>query len=131
MKHSLKAQAGSSVTGIVMFIIMLGLLAKLGLGVIPAYVGDFQLTKLVTQELKKGNEAKITERQLLNNVDQQLSINANYNTKAADVITFTNKTPGQLSIKLHHSQESVFYGNTKIVNTFEKDITAADAAAAK
>lgn len=123
---SLKNQQGASVTGIVLFVVMLGLLAKLGIGIVPAYVGDYQLTKLVKQELKKANEAKINERQFLANLDSQLSINAHYKTKAADIITFTSKTPGALSVKLTHTSESVYYGSTTIVNRFEKDITPAD-----
>lgn len=67
----------------------------------------------------------------MSNLGQQLSINANYNTKPEEVIVFTNKALGSLSVKLVHTEESVFYGNTFIVNRFEKDITAADAAAAK
>lgn len=124
-------QQGASVTGVVLFIIMLGLLGKLGVSVIPAYVGHYQLSELVTQELKKANDAKQTEKQFLSNLGQQLSINANYNTKPEEVIVFTNKALGSLSVKLVHTEESVFYGNTFIVNRFEKDITAADAAAAK
>lgn len=128
---NLNTQQGASVTGVVVLIIALGLLAKFGLAVIPAYVGDYQLTKLVTKELKSANAAKMSERQFLAKLDQQLSINANYNTQAKDVITFTNKTPGNLSIKLNYSEEHQYYGSTYVVNRFEKTITAADAAAAK
>lgn len=126
-----KAQQGASVTGVVLFIVMLGLLAKLGVGVIPAYVGHYQLSELVAQELQKANSAKQTDKQFLSNLGSQLSINANYDTKPEEVIVFTNKSPGALSVKLVHTEESVFYGNTFIVNRFEKDITAADAAAVK
>lgn len=132
MKHfSLKQQAGASITGVVMFIIMIGILAKLGLGVVPAYITDFQVTKLVKQELKQANANRLTEKQFLADLNQQFSINAAYNLKAEEIITFTNKTPGTLSIKLSHTSESVFYKHTSIVNRFEKEITAADAAAVK
>lgn len=128
---TLHTQQGASVTGVVVLIIALGLLAKFGLAVVPAYVGNYQLTKLVTSELKNANIAKMTDRQFLAKVEQQLSINANYNTKAEDVISFTNKAPGNLSIKLNYSEEHQYYGSTFIVNRFEKTITAADAAVAK
>lgn len=124
-------QKGASVAGIVFAIIALGLLAKFGLAVVPAYIGDYQLTKLVTKELKNANTSKLSEKQFLDKVNQQLTMNANYDTQAKDIIVFTNKTPGNLSIKLNYSEEHQYYGSTYVVNRFEKTITAADAAAAK
>lgn len=124
---SLNNQRGASVTGVVLFIICLGLLARIGVGVIPAYVGDYQFTKLVAGELKKANDAKQTDRQFMQSLEQQLSINANYDTKPSEMLTFTSKTPGALAVKAKYEVESNFYGQTFIVNRFEKDITAADA----
>lgn len=124
---SLHAQQGASVTSVVMFIIALGLLARLGVGIIPAYVGDYQFTKLVAQELKRANEAKQTEKQFMSSLSQQLSINANYNSKPEEMLIFTNKTPGALAVKSQYEVASNFYGSTFIVNRFEKDITADDA----
>lgn len=124
---SLNNERGASVTGIVLFIICLGLLARLGVGMIPAYVGDYQFNKLVAGELKKANDAKQTEKQFMQSLEQQLSINANYNTKPQEMLIFTNKTPGALAVKTQYEVESNFYGQTFIVNRFSKDITAADA----
>lgn len=125
---SLSAQRGASVTTIVMTLIALGLLARLGIGVIPAYVGDYQFTKLVAQELKNANDAKMTDRQFLTNLERQLSINAHYDSKPEEMLIITNKTPGALAVKSHYAVESNFYGNTFIVNRFEKEIKPAESA---
>ncbi len=125
---SLSAQRGASVTTIVMTLIALGLLVRLGIGVIPAYVGDYQFTKLVAQELKNANDAKMTDRQFLANLDRQLSINANYDSKPEEMLIITNKTPGALAVKSHYAVENNFYGNTFIVNRFEKEIKPAESA---
>lgn len=124
---SLTNQRGASVTTIIVGLAMAGIIIKLGLGIIPAYVGDYQFTKLVAGELKKANDAKQNERQFMQSLSQQLSINANYNTKPEEMIVFTNKTPGALAVKSQYEVESNFYGQTFIVNRFEKEITAADA----
>lgn len=124
---SLTNQRGASVTTIIVGLAMAGIIIKLGLGIIPAYVGDYQFTKLVAGELKKANDAKQNERQFMQSLSQQLSINANYNTKPEEMIVFTNKTPGALAVKSQYEVESNFYGQTFIVNRFEKEITAEDA----
>lgn len=124
---SLTNQRGASVTTIIVGLAMAGIIIKLGLGIIPAYVGDYQFTKLVAGELKKANDAKQNERQFMQSLSQQLSINANYNTKPEEMIVFTNKTPGALAVKSQYEVESNFYGQTFIVNRFEKDIAAEDA----
>lgn len=124
---NLTNQRGASVTTIIVGLAMAGIIIKLGLSIIPAYIGDYQFTKLVAGELKKANDAKQTERQFMQNLSQQLSINANYNTKPEEMLIFTNKTPGALAVKSQYEVESVFYGETFIVNRFEKDITAEDA----
>lgn len=124
---NLTNQRGASVTTIIVALAMAGIIIKLGLGIIPAYIGDYQFTTLVANELKKANDAKQTERQFMSGLAQQLSINANYNTKPEEILIFTNKTPGALAVKSKYEVESNFYGDTFIVNRFEKDITAADA----
>lgn len=124
---SVKYERGASVSGVVLLIVCLGLLFKLAIGVIPAYVGEYQLRKLVADELVKANSAKLSETKFLQALDQQLSINANYNTKAKDVILFTNKTPGNLQVRLVYEETYQYYGNTYIVNRFDRPITAADA----
>lgn len=118
-------QRGASVTSIVLILIALGLLAKLGVGIVPAMVGDYQFTKLVAQELKRANDAKQSEREFFNNLEQQLSINANYDVKAKDRLVVLNKTPGALKVKSQYQVENKFYGQTYIVNRFEKDIEPA------
>lgn len=124
---SLHHQRGASVTTIVLMLVALGILIKMGLAIIPAYVGDYQLTQLIAQELKKANEEKLTDAQFIKALDQQFSINANYKTKAEDVLTFTNKTPGTLAVKTKYEVENQFYKETFIVNRFEKEITGAEA----
>lgn len=124
---SLSNQRGASVTTIIVIIAALGILFKLGIAIVPAYVGDYQFTKLVAGELKKANEAKLTEKQFMSNVAQQLSINANYDAKPEEMLTITNKTPGALTVQSQYEAESNFYGSTFIVNRFEKEITEADA----
>lgn len=124
---NLTNQRGASVTTIIVGLAMAGIIIKLGLGIIPACIGDYQFTTLVANELKKANDAKQTERQFMSGLAQQLSINANYNTKPEEMLIFTNKTPGALAVKSKYEVESNFYGDTFIVNRFEKDITAADA----
>lgn len=129
MQHlsTLSGQRGASVTGIIVMLAMAGIIFKLGIAIIPAYVGDYQFTKLVAQELKRANEAKQTERQFMQSLSQQLSINANYNSKPEEMLIFTNKSPGALAVTSQYEVESNFYGQTFIVNRFEKEITEADA----
>lgn len=124
---SVKYERGASVSGVVLLIVCLGLLFKLAIGVIPAYVGEYQLRKLVADELVKANAQKKSEQAFLKHLDSQLSINANYKTKAEDVIIFTNKTPGNLQVRLVYEETYQYYGNTYIVNRFDRPITAADA----
>lgn len=127
MRSILPSHQSGGVTGVILILICLGLLFKLAIGVIPAYVGEYQLRKLVADELVKANSAKLGEAKFLQALDQQLSINANYNTKAKDVIVFTNKTPGNLQVRLVYEETSQYYGNTYIVNRFDRPISAKDA----
>ena len=55
---NLTNQRGASVTTIIVGLAMAGIIIKLGLGIIPAYIGDYQFTTLVANELKKANDAK-------------------------------------------------------------------------
>ncbi len=118
-------QRGASVTTIVLGVIALGLLMRLAIGAIPAYIGDYQFTKLVAQELANANAAKKTEKEFFNNLSRQMSINANYTDKPEEMLIITNKTPGALAVKSHYSVERNFYGNTFIVTRFEKEIAPA------
>lgn len=129
MQHlsTLSGQRGASITAILVGLAMAGIIFKLGIATIPAYVGDHQFTKLVAQELKKANGAKQGEKQFMSSLSQQLSINANYNTKPEEMLIFTNKSLGALAVKSQYEVESNFYGQTFIVNRFEREITEADA----
>lgn len=122
------SQHGASITTILVLIIALGLLAKFGVATIPDYISNYQLNKMVADELKRANTERWTEKQFLEALDRQLSINANYNTKAADVITVKNKTPGSLAVRVAYEKEHLYFKNTYIVNRFDKQITASDAA---
>ncbi|MDO5651593.1 MAG: DUF4845 domain-containing protein [Moraxella sp.] len=129
MKHtSLNNQRGASVTGIVLLIICLGLLGKLSVGILPDYIENRQITKILANEVQKANESKLTEKQLMDNFARQLGLNGNYSGDFVknSVIT-TNKTPGNLTVRLEYETNYQYYGNTYIVNRFSQDITGADA----
>lgn len=121
---TLTSQRGVSVTTIVFMLIAIGLLAKLGTAIVPSYVGDYQLNKLIQEEITKANEAKASEKQFKDSLSTQLSINANYNTKVDDVLVMTNKTPGSLAVRTRYIDESNFYGSTFIVNRYSAEINS-------
>ena len=120
----LSTQRGASVTSIVLFIIVLGIAVKLMIAIVPAQIGDYQLTKLLGMELKEANDKGETAKQFVARVNRQLSINAEYNTNAEDVFTFTNKKTGQLAIYKKYEETNTLFGNIDIVNRFEGDIDA-------
>lgn len=120
-------QQGASVSGIVLLIIALVVGLKLAVAIVPAHIGDYQLTKLLANELKKANDNKDSAKQYVETINRQLSINADYDTKAEDVFTFTNDRTGQLAIHKQYEVSNNFFANIDIVNRFEGDITAADA----
>ena len=120
----LSTQRGASVTSIVLFIIVLGITVKLIIAIVPAQIGDYQLTKLLGMELKEANDKGETAKQFVERVNRQLSINADYDTNAEDVFTFTNKKTGQLAIYKKYEQTNNLFGNVDIVNRFEGDIDA-------
>lgn len=117
-------QRGASVTTVVLLIIAIALLGQLAVAIVPAYIGDYQLNKLIHKELVRANEAKASEKQFRDNLATQLSINANHNTKIEDVLVVTNKTPGALAVQTGYVEESNFYGNTFIVNRFSATINS-------
>ncbi|WP_420230107.1 DUF4845 domain-containing protein [Psychrobacter sp. ER1] len=94
----LATQRGASVTNIVLIIMLLGIATKLTVAIVPAQIGDYQLTKLLSAQLKEANSNNETAKQFVERVDKQLSINADYDTKAEEVFTFTDKKTGQLAI---------------------------------
>ncbi len=120
----LSSQRGASVTSVVFIIIVLGVAAKLIVAIVPAQIGDYQLTKTLSAQLKESNANKETAKQFVERVNKQLSINANYDTKAEEVFTFTDKKTGQLAIHKQYEVTNKFFGNVDIVNRFEGDIDA-------
>ena len=123
----LSSQRGASVTSIVFIIIVLGMAAKLIVAIVPAQIGDYQLTKTLSAQLKESNTNKETAKQFVERVNKQLSINADYNTKAEEVFTFTDKKTGQLAIHKEYAVTNNLFGNIDIVNRFEGDIDATTA----
>ena len=123
----LSSQRGASVTSIVFIIIVLGMAAKLIVAIVPAQIGDYQLTKTLSEQLKESNTNKETAKQFVERVNKQLSINADYDTKAEEVFTFTDKKTGQLAIHKEYAVTNNLFGNIDIVNRFEGDIDATTA----
>ena len=123
----LSSQRGASVTSIVFVIIVLGVAAKLIVAIVPAQIGDYQLTKTLSAQLKESNTNKETAKQFVERVNKQLSINADYDTKAEEVFTFTDKKTGQLAIHKQYAVTNNLFGNIDIVNRFEGDIDATTA----
>lgn len=123
----LATQRGASVTNIVLIIMMLGIAVKLLVAIVPAQIGDYQLTKLLSAELKVANDNNETAKQFVERVNKQLSINADYDTNAEDVFTFTNKKTGQLAIHKEYAVTNTFFSNVDIVNRFEGNIDMATA----
>ena len=121
----LAKQRGASVTSIVLTIILLGVAIKLMIAIIPAQIGDYQLTKTLSSQLREANNNNETTKQFIERVDKQLSINADYDTKAEDVIIFTDKKAGQLAIRKQYAVTNNFFGNVDILNRFEGDIDMA------
>lgn len=128
MSHfSLQIQRGASVTSMMLFIIAAGLLGKFGMCTIPAYLSDYQLNKMLAQELKKANTDKDSAKDFLSTVNRQLNINGDYSTKAEEVVEFVSEIPGNLQIKTNYKVEKLYYGNTYVVTHFNKEINPADA----
>lgn len=123
----LSTQRGASVTSIVLIIIVLGIAAKLIIAIVPAQIGDYQLSKTLSAQLKESNKNNETAKQFVERVNKQLSINGDYDTKAEDVFTFTDKKTGKLAIHKEYAVTNTFFGNVDIVNRFEGDIEMATA----
>ncbi|MGO2230888.1 MAG: DUF4845 domain-containing protein, partial [Psychrobacter sp.] len=73
----------------------------------------------------KSNENRETSNQFIQRVNKQLSINADYDTKADEVIVFTNKKTGELAIRKDYDITNNFFANVDIINRFEGDIEEA------
>lgn len=120
---SLSSQRGASVTSVILILVVIVVASKLAIAILPAQVGDYQLSKSLNDQLKDANKNGDTARQFVERVNQQLNINANYDTKAEEIFTFTNKKTGQLALKKDYVVTNNFFANVDIVNRFESDIT--------
>ena len=123
----LSTQRGASVTSIVFIIIALGVAVKLIVAIVPAQIGDYQLTKTLSTQLQESNSKKETAKQFVEGVDKQLSINADYDTKAEEVLTFKDKKSGQLAVYKSYEKTNNLFVNVYIVNLFECDIDSTTA----
>lgn len=123
---NLPSNQHGGVSGIIILIFLIVLTAKVGMAIVPAQIGHFQIKKSAALELKKANENKESEKDLIRNLSSQWSVNA-YTIKPEDVITVVKSTPGDMSIKLAYEEESNFFGNVFIVNRFDETISAEDA----
>lgn len=123
----LSSQRGASVTSVILLLVAIVVGGKLLAAIVPAQIGDYQLTSLLAEELQKANAEKLSAKEFVAKVNQQLSINADYDTKAEDVFTFTNNQTGQLAIHKQYAATNNFFGNVDIVNRFEGDIEPASA----
>ena len=82
------------------------------------------MTKTLGAQLKEANDKGETAKQFVERVNRQLSINADYDTKAEEVFSFTDKKTGQLAIYKQYEKTNNLFGNVDIVNRFEGDIEA-------
>jgi len=123
----LAMQRGASVTNVVLIVMLLGIATKLTVAIVPAQIGDYQLTKVLSAQLKEANSNNETAKQFVERVDKQLSINADYDTKAEEVFTFTDKKTGQLAIHKEYAITNNFFSNVDIINRFEGDVEMATA----
>ena len=64
----LSTQRGASVTSIVFIIIALGVAVKLIVAIVPAQIGDYQLTKTLSAQLQESNNKKETAKQFVERV---------------------------------------------------------------
>lgn len=121
----LNSQRGASVAGVILLLIFLVIAGKLVIAIAPAQVGDYQLTALLSDQLKESNKNNETAKQFVERVNRQLSINAHYDTNAEEIFTFTDKKVGQLAIHKKYDVSNNFFANVDIVNRFEGDIEMA------
>lgn len=124
---SLSSQRGASVSSIVLLLIVIVVAGKLLVAIVPAQIGDYQLNKLLTDQLMEANNRKESAAQFIERIDRQLSINADYDASAKEMFTFTNNAPGQLAIYKKYEKTNNFFSNVDIVSRFEGDIKAGSA----
>lgn len=122
---SLKHQQGASMTGIVLMIIAVGLLGKFALAVVPDYISNYQLTKLVERELASANASNLSGEQFLETLKRQMDIDTIGLPKSdTSIVTVSRNTPGALAAKIKYQTENQYYGGTYITNRFDREIGA-------
>ncbi len=119
---SLSSQRGASVTSIILALVIIVVTGKLFIAIVPAQIGDYQLTQVLSNQLHEANSVNETAEQFVERVNRQMSINADYDISAKDIFTFTNNKTGQLAIHKQYSKTNNFFANVDIVNRFEGDI---------
>lgn len=124
---SLSSQRGASVSSILLLLIVIVVAGKLLVAIVPAQIGDYQLNKLLIDQLSEANNRKESAAQFIERIDRQLSINADYDASAKEMFTFTNNAPGQLAIYKKYEKTNNFFSNVDIVSRFEGDIKAGSA----
>lgn len=121
--NSPASQQGASVSSIMFIVIAIVLLIKIGLGVVPSQINNYQLNKMIMEQLQKSNANKDNVNQFLSSLDQKLSMNADYNTKVDEIITFTSDNPGNLKVHVSYEDVDNFFYNIYIVNRYSADIS--------
>lgn len=121
-------QQGASASGVILMIILLIVGFKLFMAIVPAQISDYQMSKVIAAELERANDSKKSATEFMSGLSKQLTVNADYDTKAEEVITFTNKQVGALAVHKKYSKTNNFFGDVDIVNRFEGDIPAVEAA---
>lgn len=122
---SLKHQQGASMTGIMLMIIAVGLLGKFALAVVPDYISNYQLTKLVERELASANASNLSGEQFLETLKRQMDIDTIGLPKSdTNIVTVSRNTPGALAAKIKYQTENQYYGGTYITNRFDREIGA-------
>ena len=121
---SLSSQRGASVTSVILILIVVVVAVKLLIAIVPAQISDYQMTQMLSEQLKEANNNQETPEQFVARVDRQLAINASYDTKAEETFTFTNEKLGQLAIRKDYNKTNNFFANVDIINHFEGDIDA-------
>ncbi|MFC6204059.1 DUF4845 domain-containing protein [Psychrobacter urativorans] len=116
------SQRGASVTSIILLTLVILVAGKLLIAIVPAQIGDYQLTKILTDQLQQANLNNETAKQFIARVDRQLTINGDSDSKVEDRITFTNKKIGQLAVYKKYVETHKFFANIDIVSRSEGGI---------
>lgn len=119
-------QRGMSVSGIMVVIMLVAVCAKLGLAILPAQIGYYQLKKSLAHALKQANDNQESAQAFMSNVGKQWTIDG-VGQQPEDVVTVISNTPGALAVSLRYQETRNLFGQVDVVNRFEDTITAEDA----